>query len=152
MKMPSDWVFIAISLFSLAGIYAITQTNLRNYMKKRNFDLQLSAEKLKLKKLESDLGLKNKKTSVVQPSSPTLLEQLSSIDLDKIKPLLNMLQKTDNEYEYNEEKLDPLREVGAFLQDNPGMVQGFLDGLKKGGGSPSRPSDTKGGESNLLFD
>ena len=85
--MPSDWVFIAIGLMSIASIYAISTVQFRTWMKKQNFNLSIQAEKLKLQKLRKEMGM-GKQTTPKQEDKG-LLEQLGGLDMDKIKTFVN---------------------------------------------------------------
>lgn len=131
--MPSDWVFIAISIFSLAGIYLISQANLRNYFKKKNFDLQIQAEKLKLQKIKQDLGLK--KGSTANPGQDlNTMDLLKNIDMDQIKKLIGMVQKKDDDIiDIEPEEQTPTDLIMQIANDHPELVQQFLGSIGKKG-------------------
>jgi len=126
--MISDAGVIGVAIISLATAYIISQSQLRNWMKKQNFSLQVQAEKLKLKKLEKDLGLKRGSTALPQGENKSLTETLAGLDLNKIKELAGLLNKDDTEVDYEDQ---PSIEgfISDVVQNNPELVQQFLGKL-----------------------
>jgi len=135
--MITDVGMVAVAMISLATAYIISQSQLRNWMKKQNFSLQVQAEKLKLKKLEKDLGLKRGSTAPPQGENKSLTETIAGLDLNKIKELAGLLNKDDTDIDYEDQ---PSIEgfISDVVQNNPELVQQFLgklQGGKDGGGS-----------------
>jgi len=136
--MITDVGMVAVAIISLATAYIISQSSLRNWMKKQNFSLQMQAEKIKLKKLERDLGLKGGKK--ISGPEPTLTETLGNIDLDKIKDLANMISKDqDNDYDLGDDEPSVEGFIADVVKNNPDLVQQFLGKLQ--GGKDGKGSD-----------
>ncbi len=122
--MPSDWVFIAISILSLAGIYLISQANLRNYFKKMNFKQQIKVENLKLKQLEKELGLKGKTRSVASEPANNDISDLVSYSIDRY---MNKDEDDDSS--------DWLTDIiSNAAKNNPELVQQVIGRLTSGKG------------------
>ena len=136
----SDLGIIAASIISLIGMILIFMINNNNWFKRQNFKLQatnIKAEnKLKLKKLERDLGISHSKNTgsdkealSFAPESTNLLASLAPIlknlDGDQLKDLADRFLPQAEEYE-------PEGLAGTllnFAEDNPEIVEGLLKGL-----------------------
>jgi len=142
------------SFMSLIGMIIIVELSHSNWFKKENFKIQrdvVKAEnKLKLKKLERELGLSGKNSGLassnVSENSPTNL-------LTSLAPLLSKLEP-DQIMELADRFLpegiggddEPSGISGALLsyaQENPEMVQKILGSLsgKIGGENINKPSE-----------
>jgi len=131
--MPSDWVFVTLGLLSIATVYAISQANLRSYMKKKNFDLEIQAEKLKLQKLRKEMNLTTKKQNEPETPDTGLLGQLANLDIDKIQGLLKMVQKSDDlDYDEPEGEAGIMDTITNIANENPELVKQFIGKLKAG--------------------
>jgi len=141
------------SFMSLIGMIIIVELSHSNWFKKENFKIQrdvVKAEnKLKLKKLERELGLSGKNSGLassnVSENSPTnlltsLAPLLSKLDGDQIMDL------ADRFLPEGAEGAEPSGITGTLLQyaqENPEMVQKILGSLtnKLGGENINKPAE-----------
>lgn len=134
----NDTTFIFLGLLSIGGSILITQLMQMNWFKRKDFLFKQSMKRkeynINFKKLEKQLGVKDKPIK----EEKSLLESVQGLDLNKIKGLIDMVQKTDDgeggEYEEpNENNITDI--IANVVNDNPEVVQKFLDGLgsKKSG-------------------
>lgn len=125
--MVSDVGIITTSIISLAGMVLFFIINNNNWFKRQNFKLQaqnVKAEnKLKLKKLEKELGLESKKKGI----------DLGGLDIPSL-----IAQYAAGGGESDEGGVGGV--ISEFVQDNPELVQSLLSGIggnkgeNKGGG------------------
>lgn len=124
--MPSDWVFIALGLMSIATVWLINGSSFRTWAKKQNFSLKIRAENIKLKQLERQLNIKSPN------ETKGLLENLKGLDLNKINDLIGMVQRRDDLDEDEAPSIE--NTLIDIAQNNPELVQKVLGNL---GGSGS---------------
>lgn len=127
IKLVSDVGIITTSIISLAGMVLFFIINNNNWFKRQNFKLQaqnVKAEnKLKLKKLEKELGLESKKKGI----------DLGGLDIPSL-----IAQYAAGGGESDEGGVGGV--ISEFVQDNPELVQSLLSGIggnkgeNKGGG------------------
>jgi len=134
--MVSDTGIIAASIISLIGMIFIFMLNNNNWFKRQNFKIQaanIKAEnKLKLKKLERELGLRNVEKSPPDNigANPSLLSSLApllkNMDGEQLKALAEQFLPEGAE-ETEPEGIGGM--LLEFAQDNPELVQGLLKGI-----------------------
>ena len=140
---------IVVSIISMIGMIIITQLWQMNWFKRENFKITktsvMAENRVRLKKLERDLGLKN----TPEPKEP-------GSNMDLIKNLLPVLKNLDGDQimQLSERFLggseavaegggDVIDMLGDVVTNNPELVQSFLKGLK-GGKTPGETTETGG--------
>ena len=122
----NDIAFITVSILGIIGAIITTQLWQMNWFKRENFKIQksnvMSQNKIKLRKLERDLGLSKDKN--VQPvEQKGILDLVKGMDRDKIEGILELLQNNEGSGEEGS---------GSILdQIPPEIIQGFLQGITK---------------------
>jgi len=125
--MEGELIFLGFIM--LIGQIILLQMWNANWFKKENFKMQRDTVKaenrIKLKKMERELGLtKGKSASSEIKDENSILDLLKGIDKDKIGDILGMLQEGESE-------------GGSAITDiinnlPPEVIEGFLSGLKNG--------------------
>ena len=119
---------IFLGFIMLIGQIILLQLWQRNWFKKENFKLQRDTVKaenrIKLKKMEKELGLtKGKSASSEIKNETNIMDLLKNLDRDKIADILEMLQSGEREQSGLGEIIDSLP---------PELISGFLEGVKGG--------------------
>jgi len=142
--MVSDIGLIAVSLISLAGMVLLFTLNNSTWFKKENFKIQkknvMDENRIKLKKLEKDMGLTSKSSVPVYQEQPSMLEtggnllnMAKNLTPEQLQLLAGKFLKEDEGYDEKEPGL--LEKAFDFAQQNPEIAQQFLSGIvgiKKG--------------------
>jgi len=139
---------IVSSLISMIGLYLTTMMWNSNWFKKQNWKLQaqnIKAEnKLKLKKLEREMGLTKGKSASkeIDKNTSGLMDYLPDlIELAKENPdLLELIPKFTGGESGEGGALDGIL---AFVEENPEILKGITQGIKNTQGQDSQ---------NLLFE
>jgi len=126
--MVSDTGLIVVSVISLAGMVLLFTLNNNNWFRRENFKLQksniLNENKIKMKKLERDLGISSSKTPNVSPQGG-VLDLIKGLDSNKIGEILNVLKNDDDiEEEPKEEGI-----LGLIDKLPPEVIQGAIEKL-----------------------
>jgi len=113
------------SFVSLMGMIIILQLNTRNWFKKENFKMQktniMNENRLKLRKLEKDMGLQKSKITTGEGGVNGIIgEVISNYVKDKGGDTGG---------------LGGL--IGDFLEDNPEVVKSFIEGFTNKDGNSS---------------
>ena len=122
----NDIALISVSIIGIIGAIITTQLWQMNWFKRENFKIQksnvMSQNKIKLRKLERDLGL-NKDKNVQPVEQKGILDLVKGMDRDKIEGILELLQNNEGSGEEG---------TGSILdQIPPELIQGFLQGISK---------------------
>jgi len=124
------------SFISLIGFLIFQERSVKNYFRKENFKLQksniMAENKLKLKKLEREMGLTGSNSTVTKEENTGiggLLPLLKNLDSDTITNLLPLLSGGGGDGSAPEGLTESLLN---FAEENPEIVKGLLDGLKIG--------------------
>jgi len=124
----SDLGLIVCAIIGLVGSIIVTQMWQNNWIKKESFKLKkkniLDENRIKMKKLERDLGVTNIKDTPEPPENKGILDLLKGLDKDKIENILDMLQG-------GEEGEEPGGLGGIIDHLPPELVKGFLNGINK---------------------
>ena len=124
----SDLGLIVCAIIGLVGSIIVTQMWQNNWIKKESFKLKkkniLDENRIKMKKLERELGVTNIKDTPEPPENKGILDLLKGLDKDKIEGILDMLQG-------GEEGEEPGGLGGIIDQLHPELVKGFLNGINK---------------------
>ena len=139
-----DGELIIVTIISgLFGIFGLLLLN-NNWFKKENFrvsrDLQKAENKLKLKKLEKELGL-NLKPETMAPKIPDrsnidLLGSIAPALIEKLPPeiIADLTERFLGQYiDTGETGAAPegiAGMIGNFVNENPELIKGLLEGLK----------------------
>ena len=123
-------VAVVLTVGGIVGSILVTQMWQMNWFKRENFKMQktnvMAENRIKMKKLERELGLKSSKTPV-EHETPGVLDLLKGLDRDKIAGILEMLQDPDGSVDYDE---PPKNDLLALIDKlPPGVVEGFLKKL-----------------------
>ena len=114
--MDGELIFMGIIM--LVGQIILMQMWNANWFKKENFKIQksntMAENKIKLKKLEKDLGVTG---GNYQKPEAGVIEQLKGIDIEKIKTGLNLIQKPEEEEEY----------IDVEVEGKPGILESALE-------------------------
>jgi len=137
-----DETFIIVSIIGLVGAILTTQLWQMNWFKRENFKLQksniLAENRIKLKKLERDLGISKVKNPIPQEQKG-LMELLGGLDKDKISGILGLLGES-------EEPQEEESEIGKLISNlPPGVIEGFLESIKK------PPGEKGGGDDGIVY-
>lgn len=125
---------IVVSLISTAGMILITQLLQLNWFKKENFKIQkyniMGENRIKLKKLERDLGVKNVLPEVKEEVGPLstitqLLPLLKNLDPDQLGALIDKFVGGSSE---------PVEEGALSFLDNipPELLEKGLKAITEG--------------------
>jgi hypothetical protein len=130
---------LSMGVFTLAGIQLMNMNWFKRENWKFNRDLKKREADLNFKKIARDLGLEKKPSS--ENTSPqsgsladnarSLLPLLSRLAPEQIQDLASMFLGGDSE---EAPPTSPLSGVDGLLQfaaENPKLVEGFLQGMKK---------------------
>jgi len=140
----TDAGLIAMSLISLAGMILLFTLNNSQWFKKENFKIQksnvMAENRLNLRKLEKDLGLKHGKAAPEEKGIldkigglADLLPLLKNLDQDQISGLIDkFIGGGSGGEDYDEE--DGVGMLMDFAGKNPDVVKGLLEGITKGSG------------------
>lgn len=143
--MEGELIYTAI-IMQIGGIFMLlvwSNVSLRKYFAKENFKTSLTnvraENRIKLKKLERDFGLKGSSVSHTNEEPPSMISQLSQ--LSQFAPLLKnldedqigaLIDKFTGESNIGEED----EQGGSFLDKIPkSVIDSFMNGLKEGGGA-----------------
>jgi len=126
--MEGELIFLGFIM--LIGQIILMQMWNRNWFKKENFKLQRDTVKaenrMKIKKLEKELGLTKGKSASAEIKNDTgVMDLLKNLDNDKIAGILELLQSGES----------PEGETGIVDIINklpPEVIEGFLKGVKGG--------------------
>lgn len=123
-------VALILTVGGIVGSILVTQMWQMNYFKRENFKIKksnvMAENRIKMKKLERELGLKGSKTPV-EHETPGVLDLLKGLDKDKISSILEMLQDNEVSDDYDE---PPKSDLLALIDKlPPGVVEGFLKKL-----------------------
>jgi len=125
--MEGELIFLGFIM--LIGQIILLQMWNANWFKKENFKMQrdtIKAEnRIKLKKMEKELGLKGQSASTEIKNETNIMDLLKNLDRDKIADILEMLQGGENEPEG-----DTLTDIINKLP--PEVIQNFLKGVNVG--------------------
>jgi len=127
--MEGELIFLGFIM--LIGQIILLQMWNANWFKKENFKMQRDTVKaenrIKLKKMERELGLtKGKSASSEIKDENSILDLLKGIDKDKIGDILGMLQEGESEGGGGGAITDIINNLP------PEVIEGFLSGLKNG--------------------
>lgn len=137
--MVTDTGLIVCSVISLIGMLIFFTINNNNWFKRQNFKVQVAnvkaENKLKIKKLERELGINttSKSVSSLSTDTPNILSSLAPIlknlDGDQLKGLAEQFLPEAAE----ETEPDGIGGMLLnFAQENPEIVEGLLQGITKG--------------------
>ena len=138
---------IVVALISTAGMIVMSQMWQMNWFKRENFRIKKKniegENRIKLKKLERELGLTGGRNPTPPSDSKTPIEKLG-----QLSPFLPILAKLDKDqltslidhfigggFSEDQEEGD-LGGIVEFADEHPDIVKSFLDGL----GSEKKPS------------
>jgi len=139
--MVTDTGLIVMSLISLAGMVLIFTLNNSTWFKKENFKIQkkvlMDENRIKMKRLERELGLKN--AAPVEYTEPRntldvagdILPILKNLDGEQIKGLAGIFLGNDDERDYDAPEPDLTSMLVDYATKNPEVVQGLLNGITK---------------------
>lgn len=137
--MPSDTGLIVLGFMMLIGQIILMQMWQNGWFKKENFKMQKSLvmgeNKLKLRKIEKEMGLKPSKSVTPTESKGALgtladlLPLLKNLDGDQLGALADKFIGEGGIDEGEGDLADVLMDYAA---KNPDIVQGLLKGLMKG--------------------
>jgi hypothetical protein len=123
--MEGELIFLGFIM--LIGQIILLQMWNHNWFKKENFKLQRDTVKaenrIKLKKMEKELGLGGRSASTEIKNESSLIDLLKNLDRDKIGGILEALQP-------DEEQEGGL--TGIINNLPPELIENFLEGLKSG--------------------
>lgn len=127
---------IIFTVGSIVGSVLITQLWQMNYFKRENFKIQkntvMAENRLKLKKLEKEMGLNTKQGSntLISTETPGILELIKGLDKDKISDIIGLISKKDDVDlgEIDEPKSDIARIIEMLP---PSVIEGFINNLNK---------------------
>jgi hypothetical protein len=123
-------VAIIFTVGSIAGTILITQMWQMNWFKKENFKFQkanvMAENKIKLKKLEREMGLDTPKGTSFNEKGG-LNDIIKGLDRDKIEGILDTLGGGKDEY--IEEEPSELEKILKMLP--PSVIEGFVSQLTK---------------------
>jgi hypothetical protein len=126
--MEGELIFLGFIM--LIGQVILFQMWNSSWFKKENFKLQRDTVKaenrIKIKKMEKELGLSGKSASREIKNESNLLDLLKNLDKDKVSDILGMLQGGEEA----EEGGGGLSEIIDNLP--PEVINSFLAGLKDG--------------------
>ena len=121
-----EGVLIFLGFIMLVGQIILFQMWNNSWFKKENFKLQRDTVKaenrLKLKKLEKEFGLKGKSVASEIKNESSIMDLLKNLDRDKITDILELLQ--------GGETTEKEGIAGILEQIPPELIEGFLNGLK----------------------
>lgn len=124
-------VAVIFTVGSIAGAIIVSQMWMHNWLKKENFKMQksniMAENRIKMKKLERELGLKGSKAPV-EHEKAGVLELLGGLDKDKIAGILDLLQGGGDVDDYEPEPKSDLERLISNLP--PGVIEGFLKNIK----------------------
>lgn len=149
--MVSDVGLIAMSFISLAGMVLLFILNTSTWFKKENFKIKKAAvvgeNRIKLKKLEKELGLKGTNLPTGNDSRSTmevggdLLGLLKNLNTDQIQGLADkFLPKEEADEGYEERPPDTMTSLLEFANNHPELAESFLKGVT--GGKKGETSET----------
>jgi len=119
---------IVTSLIGLAGIFLFNLINNSNWFKRENFKIQksniMAENRIKLRKMERELGLPNK-TTIKETPTGNILDTLKNLDIDKIQGILDLL---GNKEELEEDET-PTDKLIKMVTENPQIINKVLGSL-----------------------
>jgi hypothetical protein len=125
--MEGELIFLGFIM--LIGQIILLQMWNANWFKKENFKMQRDTVKaenrIKLKKMEKELGLKGQSASSEIKNETNIMDLLKNLDKDKISDILEMLQGGDNETE-SDNITDLINKIP------PEVIENFLKGINVG--------------------
>lgn len=147
--MEGELIFLGFIM--LIGQIILLQMWNNNWFKKENFKIQksnvMAENKLKLRKLEQEMGLKPSKKAATEEKSTLgklggladLLPLLKMLDEDQLSGLVDrFIGGTDTGDEEQDEGL--VGTLMGYAEENPDVVKGLLEGISK---LPARPTTEK---------
>jgi len=118
-----------IGIMGIIGSIIITQLFQLNWFKKENFKIQksnvMAENRIKLKKLEREMGLPPTRKTQTEPTG-NILDALKNLDMDKIQGILEALGINEDETEGS-----PTDTLIKMITENPEIVGKFLGGIKE---------------------
>lgn len=116
---------IVVSIISVCGMIVFLQLSQYNYFKKKTFlhrlGQQKKIDKLKLSKMERELGLKTSRSKTEETEDKGLIGLLKGLDKDKIGNILEMLQGEEEE----EDEMDWIKNI------SPELINSVVKGMNK---------------------
>jgi hypothetical protein len=126
---------IVSSFLTMIGLLVFSQLGLRNYFKKENFKISksniMAQNKLNLKKLEREMGLtpskspKEEKSGSVLDTLGALAPLIKNLEPDQIAGLIEAFIGGEGGAATGDF-------ISNFVNENPELVNNFLEGLKGG--------------------
>ena len=139
--MISDTGLIVVSIISLAGMVLLFTLNNSTWFKKENFKIQksnvMAQNKLTLRQMERDMGLKpTKKIVSEEPKSTVDLAKdfipiLKNLSGEQIQALADKFLSPEDQA-YEEPGGDLTGMLIKYATENPELVEGLLKGLSEG--------------------
>ena len=139
--MVTDIGLIAVSIISLAGMILLFTLNNSTWFKKENWKMQkktiMDENRIKMKRLEKELGLKAGSTTAYQEPKSTMdlagdiLPVLKNLSGDQIQGLADKFLNPE-EPPYDAPESDITTTLLEYATKNPEMVKGLLEGFTKG--------------------
>lgn len=134
--MPGEYEFVIVAIISTVGMMITVQLWQLNWFKRENFKIKKKniegENRLKLKKLEKELGLQPSKEPREERSKfdtlSDLLPVLSKLDADQLGVLIDKFAG-GGEYDLPETEGGLLDMLGDFADKNPEAVKSFIEGL-----------------------
>ena len=118
---------IVVSMIFLIGQVVLFQLYNQNWFKKENFKMQkklvMDENKLKIRKVERELGLNKSARLEVEKTDNSLLDVLKNIDADKITGLLDLVGNREVEEGEPAGMMDTVLE---FANNNPEIANQFV--------------------------
>jgi hypothetical protein len=139
--MVTDTGLIVVSIISLAGMVLLFTLNNNNWFRRENFKIQksnvLNENRIKMKKLEKDLGITSSKTQNTHETGG-VLDLIKGLDSDKVGQILDLVKGEGGDMAYDDA---PKSDIAAIIDKlPPSVIEGFLSKLqdntsgKEGGG------------------
>lgn len=138
--MEGELIFLGFLM--LIGQIILMQMWQNGWFKKENFKIQkslvMAENKLKMRKLEREMGLTPSKKIVPeeQPSTlntiSSLLPLLKGLDPDQLGDLVDRFVSGSGESEDSGVRGDPLNMLMDYASRNPEMIEGLIKGLGEG--------------------
>lgn len=138
--MEGELIFLGFLM--LIGQIILMQMWQNGWFKKENFKIQkslvMAENKLKMRKLEKDMGFTPSKKIIPeeQPSTlntiSSLLPLLKGLDPDQLGDLVDRFVSGGGESEEGAVRGDPLNMLMDYATRNPEMIEGLIKGLGEG--------------------
>ena len=136
--MVTDTGLIVMSIISLAGMVLLFTLNNSTWFKRENFKIQkktlMDENRIKMKRLEKELGLKaGSTTTYTEPKSTIdlageLLPVLKNLSGDQLQGLVDKFLSPEDQA-YDAPEGDVTSTLIKYATENPEIVEGLLKGL-----------------------